>query len=103
MANMYITEYSHMGHDGGNVGGGALAQIPKEPAVAEQKVAFTTTTASAAFNLDTRIVCIMLDAAGHVKFGSSTVTATTSSRLLTADTEYYFGVNPGAYVAAVAV
>ena len=101
MANMYISEYSQMGQDGGSSGGGAVAQLPAEPAAATQKVAFTTTTASAAFNAETRIVCVRLDAAGHVSFGATAPTATTNHRLLTAGQDYYFGVKPGHFIAAV--
>ena len=101
MASMYISEYSHMGHDGGNIGGGALAQLPQEPSAATQKVTFTTTVASAAFNAETRIICVRLDASGHVSFGNSSVAATTSHKPLTAGTDYYFGVKPGDYIAAV--
>jgi hypothetical protein len=94
MANMYITEYKDMGYAGDGL------QIPQEPDVADQKVTFTTSTASAAFNAATRYVMIRLDAAGHVKFGTGP-TATTSNRPLTADVEYYFGVASGSKVAAV--
>ena len=95
MTTLYVTEYKQMGHAQGN-----LAQLPQEPAVAEQAVTFTTTTASSAFNAETTYVCLRSSGDCHVVFDDAP-TATTGSRKLSANTEYYFGVRRGDKVAAV--
>lgn len=96
MANMYITEYAELATDPN----GRPIPVGKEPAIAVQNVAFTTSTASAAFNGRTKFVRIYLSAAGHVAFGASP-TADTDSTPMAATTAEYFGVVGGQKVAAV--
>ena len=96
MADLYVTEYSNLALNG-------HAPIPQEPAIAQQKVTFTTTTASAAFNERTRFVRIVASADAYVTFATSP-TATTSDQFLSAEMEYFRGVPEGKAfkVAAVA-
>lgn len=90
MANAYVSEYAYLG--GTATGRAPMAQ---EPALAEQKVAFTgTAAASAAFNAATRYIRIHVDAAASFVVGANP-TATTSSKRIAADGIEYFAVNPG--------
>jgi len=94
MANLYVREYVSPRNDN------AVLPAPTEPAQADQKVAFTTSTASAAFGVKTKYVRLIADADCHIQFGESP-TATTSSALMKANTVEYFCVHPGYKVAAV--
>ena len=95
MANLYITEYAHPGQ----VGLAVNTHMALEPAVAEQKIAFTTAAQSAAFGATTTVVRIQSDTAGHVKFGTNP-TATASHQPIAADVEYWRAVQPGDKVSA---
>jgi len=111
MANMYISEYSAVAHAGNDPGinyglfyrpAGIALQIPVEPPVTTpQKVTFTTTAQSAAFDAGTKFICVHLDADGHIAVGADP-TATTNHRKLIAGVDYYFGVTAGNKIAAVA-
>jgi hypothetical protein len=94
MAALYITEYQEVMKLNG------VVQVPVEPAIAEQKVTFTTTTQSAAFNAATRFVRIHTDAICSIKFGLSPVAVVTEKRMA-ADSTEYFAVSTGHKVAAV--
>jgi hypothetical protein len=72
----------------------------KLPAVTQQQVTFTTTTASAAFSADTRFVRLHTDSACRVAFGDAPTADTTSMRMAAGQTEF-FAVPPGSKVAAV--
>lgn len=100
MANLYITEYAQIGVD--SISRGVMS--PQEPPLAEQVVSFTTSTQSAAFNADTRLVRIHTDAACHILFGANP-TATTSKQKLIAGQTQFHAVRPdqisGLKVAAV--
>lgn len=94
-----ITEYAEAATDRR----GRLVPVAIEPAVAEQSVAVSGTSASsAAFSATTRWVRLLADEDVHVKFGLPTPTATTSHQLLRAGVEYWRGVPPvsGLMVAA---
>lgn len=78
----------------------ALPASP-EPAVATQKITFTTSTASAAFGATTRYVRVIADADFYFAFGAAPTAATTSGAFMKANTVEYFRVNPGDKVAAV--
>ena len=94
MANLYISEY------------GAITtvqsdreQAGSEPPKATQKVSYTASAASAAFNGDTGFVRVIADADAFLVFGASP-TATASGMFLPGNTVEYFGVEAGQKVAA---
>ena len=97
MANLYISEYAgiyDMHHK-------ERTPCPSEPAVATQKVTFTTSEASSAFNAGTKLVRVVADAACHV-FVDTDPTATTSHMILAAGEPYFFQpIGPGYKIAAV--
>lgn len=95
MASMYIQEYRDIAKDEA----GFVVQAGKEPAIATQKVTYTSSTASAAFHQDTRFVRITCDAEAHLAFGVAP-TATANSMNMQADTPEFFGVVGGQKVAA---
>jgi hypothetical protein len=94
MAALYITEYQDILRING------VVQVPVEPAIAEQKVTFTTTTQSSAFNASTRYVRIHTDAICSIKFGLNPTAVVTEKRMA-ADSTEYFAVSTGHKVAAV--
>lgn len=89
MAILFITEFR-----GVAASGAAVTQAPMVPPVAEQRVTFTSSTASAAFDENTAIVGIMADADCHIAWGSDP-TATTANMKIPANNLLYFGVRPG--------
>ena len=91
MAALYVTEYAWTPQRG-------LFGM-KMPPIAEQKVSYTTTTASSAFNSLTTMVRVTADADAHLEFGSSP-TATAANMLLPSGHVEYFEVTPGDKVAA---
>jgi len=97
MAIMLISEYEDLAVDGrGNV-----VQAGQEPAIAEQNITFTVSTASAAFNERTRFVRISCDTEAFLKFGASPTAVTAQGVNVQADTPEFFGVVKGQKVAAV--
>ena len=74
MASGLVIETNNIGNDGQ----GNLVQAFLVPAVATHNVTFTTTAASGAFAAETRVVTIGVTAAAFIKFGTSTVVATTA-------------------------
>ena len=90
MAYLYISEYRNLGADGET----RLAPIAQEPALARQRVSFTTAASSSAFAAKTRFVRLYSDTACHVTFAASP-TALATDHPLAADQEYWFGVVPG--------
>lgn len=95
MAYLYITEYSSPNpkdRDGD-------VMLALEPAIAEQKVEFTTSTQSAAFNAATSVIRIIADADCHLEFGANP-TATANNQLLPANVIEWRQVVPGQEVAA---
>lgn len=96
MATLYISEYATVPKLNGQ-----LLLASAEPALVEQTVAISGTSAqSAAFNTNTKFVRIHTDAICSLKFGSSP-TATTSGPRLAADSTEFFGVNAGDKVAVI--
>lgn len=87
MADLYISEFSGTG-----IQQGVSVFSPKEPALANQKVSFTTATDSSALNAKTRLVRLLASATAYVNFAG---TATASSERLEANTEYVRAVNGG--------
>jgi hypothetical protein len=93
MAVLYISEYTQNTID--------LPVVASEPSTASQAVTFTTSTQSAAFRNDTRLVRLHTDTNCFVKFGTNpTATTATDARMAANQTEY-FRVFPGHKVAAV--
>lgn len=92
MATAYITEYGGTGAE--------RAQIAAAPAVASQTVAIGSEAKSAAFNNNTRLIRVHVDAICSVLIGPSP-TATTSSARMAADSTEYFGVNPGDKISVI--
>lgn len=93
MAVLYVTEFRGQEPD-------RREQAAPMPPIAEQAVTFSTSTASSAFNTQTRLVRILADANCHVEVGSAP-TATTSNMYLPAGVPEYFTVQPGDKIAAV--
>ncbi len=87
MASLYLTEFQASG----NAESGAQLQVGVQPAVAMQKITFTTSTQSAVFDERTRFVRLHCDADCHVVFGTDP-TATTNHMPMLADSTEYFGV-----------
>jgi hypothetical protein len=95
MASLHIQEYADIARTGsGEVLPGGL-----EPALASQAVTFTTTTASAAFNANTKFVRIVCAADSYLVFAAAPTSAVTDM-LLPADTVGFFAVKPGQKVSA---
>ncbi|WP_273280931.1 hypothetical protein [Pseudooceanicola atlanticus] len=97
MANLYVTEYANVGTRAAASLGGFIDTphlMPREPADANQKVAFTTAAQSAEFATGTVLVRLYADAACHVLFGEDP-TATAAHQRLTANTEYWRAVTAG--------
>jgi hypothetical protein len=97
MAKFHISEYTGISRT--NAGenptvGDSIAQIVKEPALAEQAITFTTATQSNAFNSATRIIGVSWDTACHFAIGSNP-TATASSKFRPAAGVEYFEVTGG--------
>ena len=100
MATAYIREYADLA-----VTFGKHAQCGAEPAIAEQTVTTSGTSAqSSAFNADTRLIAISTPAAQAVcaTFGADP-TSTTSKFRLPANSVFFFGVKPGHKVALIDV
>ena len=64
MASLYITEFQASG----NSESGAQLQVGMQPAVAMQKLSFTTSTQSAEFDDRTLFIRLHTDAAGTVSY-----------------------------------
>lgn len=96
MALAYIEEYERLAPDGD----GKPSQIAWQPAVTTQRVSFTTTTQSAAFNGRTRFIRIHTDSICSYVFGSNPTATTSTPRMAAGQTEY-FGVRPTDKVAFV--
>ncbi len=90
MANLYITEFKGTGRDPR----GTPIQAAPGPALAQQKVAFTTSSQSNAFNQATGLVRLTADADAHIKFGENP-TATANDMLLPSGCVEYFTVPTG--------
>lgn len=93
MAKCQITEYKKLAKDDeGNI-------LPiGETEIATQSVSYTSSTASSAFNADTRWIRVSSDAAVHLSFGPAP-TATVASTRLGANFTDWFRVQGGQKVA----
>jgi hypothetical protein len=97
VADIYITEFQASG----NSVSGAQLQVGVQPAVAMQKVSFTTSTQSALFDARTVFIRLHPTADCHVIVGTSP-TATTNHMPMLADSTEYFGVLAGMRLAVIA-
>lgn len=100
MATAYIREYADIA-----VTFGKFVQAGAEPAIADQTVSTSGTSAqSAAFNTNTRFIAISTPAAQAVAclFGDNP-TATVTNCRLPANSMIFFGVKPGQKVALIDV
>ena len=96
MAKIYITE-----HKNPTYLLGAPLPVLAYPPIASQTVVNTgATTQSAAFNAETKIICIHTDSICSVEFGANP-TATTASRRLAANSTEFFEVVAGQKVAVI--
>jgi hypothetical protein len=97
MAKFHISEYIGISRtNAGNnpVIGDSIAQIVKEPALAEQAITFTTVEQSSAFNSSTRIIRVSWDTACHILIGPNP-TATANSKFMPSAGIEYFEVTGG--------
>lgn len=97
MANMYIREYNYICRD---EGGNAVQAGYEDGNRTGQAVAFTTSTASAAFQSDTVMVRISCDAEAFLDFGTAPAAIAADGVQVQADTPEFFGVKGGQKVAA---
>lgn len=100
MATAYIREYADLA-----VTFSKVAQAPAEPAIADQTVTTSGTSAqSAAFNANTRLIAVSTPAAQAVCIGfGANPTATTSMLRLPSNSVFFFGVVPGQKAALIDV
>lgn len=91
MAYLYITEFALAGHDGK----GKVAQVAHHPAIENQRVSISGTSAqSAALNASTALVRVQADAACCITVGADP-TATASMMPLAAGAAEYISVPVG--------
>lgn len=95
MASLYIAEYSQLPNFPGQ------PQIAPEPAVATQKVTYSTTSASAAFNAQTHYIGITSDGIFSYKVGTGSPTAAVTDFRVPADTILFMAVQAGDKIAAI--
>lgn len=97
MASLYITEYAELARDEK----GVPIAAGREPAVAEQKITITGSSASSStFNKLTKFVLLHVDAVTHVVFAESP-TADATNRRMPADSSQFSGVSRNLKVAGI--
>ncbi len=95
MANLNITEFS-----GTPTKNGSNIDIAALPGLAVQSITYTSSTASAAFNAETRLIRVTVDAdAWLVVAETPTATVATGTKLPSGAVEYFY-VQPGDKIAA---
>lgn len=92
MAKLHISEYGGIVHQGG------VVPALSEPGITSQAITFTTSTQSAAFNANSRVIRIVSDTPCYLKFGSNP-TATNDDIYLPAGQLDHFFIQPGDKVA----
>ena len=97
MAIARITEYTEWAKDGHI----PINGVPQVPGPAKQKVTFTTTTQSAAFNARTKFIRVRSDTLCYIEVGANPTAITDTGEVLAANTDYWLGVNPGDKIAFV--
>lgn len=90
MATLYITEYDKLPILDSS---GSIPQAPVEPAIAEQHISITgSSAASAAFNVKTKFVMLNTDSACSLAWaiaGGSPTAAATAQRMGANETRFY--------------
>lgn len=99
MANLYIQEYLKVATDQQ----GKVVQAGIEPAIKSQKVAFTTTTQSAAFDNNTTFIRVFSDTACYLQFGTNPTAVTAAGLPIAANTAEFFAIYPGQSLKVAAV
>ena len=100
MSSLYITEYAQISPQGAARGS---AQAGQEVPLAEQKLTVSgASTASAAFNANTRLVRLHSDVICSVLFGGSSVSVGATSQRLAANVTEFHGIPAGQVVTKVA-
>ena len=101
MSNVTIREYA----DIVATYGGKVVQAGAEPAITDQAVTTSASSAqSAAFNANTRLVCISTVTPVAVVFGvNPTALANSTSQRIPANTMVFYGVVPGQKCALIDV
>lgn len=94
-ANCYVLEFNELARDQWS---NRMDLANLSTALAEQKVTYTTSTQSAAFNASTRYLRVICDATAHFNVEEDPTAAATNS-YVTADVAEYFAVNPGDKIA----
>lgn len=89
-----ISEYKEMAKDES----GDLVPVASEPAIATQKVSFTTTTASAAFNPETIFIRVVAEVKAHFKVSKAPIAKETDP-YIPAHVPEYFAVRGGHKIA----
>ena len=97
MAILFIREYTELVRDNLNNN----VQAGKEPALATQKITFSTVTQSAAFNELTKFVRIYSTADAYLEFGVAPTAVTENGCPVTAKMPEFFGVIPGQKVSVI--
>lgn len=96
MATVEITEYAR----NGNLG----EQAPQEPSEAWQAVNIAgTSTQSAAFGANTRLIRIITDTAFRYKIAANPTADASCSKIHNVNGEYFRTVRPGEKIAVIAV
>jgi hypothetical protein len=91
MATLYLTEFYHNDRSMGI----SAAPVAQQPPIAEQVIAIGGgSVQSVAFDARTNLVCVSVDAACSIKFGSNP-TATVTNARLPADAVIYYSVPIG--------
>jgi len=96
---LYITEYAQLAPAGAPGGWG---QVPQEPPLAEQKITYSASVQSAAFNAKTRMVRIHTDSICSIEIGTNPTATTSTGRMVAGQTEYHgVPIGAGYMVAAI--
>lgn len=90
-ATCKISEYAVITQDSN----GRAVPVAEEPSLTTQSVTYTSSTASSAFNAQTRFVRIVCDAKAHFKFSTTGANATAGDPYLATDIAEWFGVPRG--------
>lgn len=99
MAVLFITEFANIGSSTQNA---QPMDAVAQPTVAEQTVAIGgSSTASSAFNANTRLVKLHTDAICSVKFGTAPTATATTMRMAANENQYFVVPANQAYKVAV--
>lgn len=95
MATLYVAEFER--------GRNQYRNVANAPPVAEQTIAISgsSTRIAVPFGPKTVEIRIKTDLICSIKFGDSTVTATTTNMRMSAEDTEYFSVQPNQYIAVI--